>query len=139
MRRLVLALAAVVVTGVGLAVHAFAPDGFASDAAGDALYAALIYLLAALLTPRWPSWGSGSVALAWCVAVELLQLTGLPEQWGAEFRPLMLVFGTVFSATDLAFYALGVALAAGLDAVIRRSRGRGSRRPPTSVSDTTGR
>lgn len=126
MRRRILALAGIVVVVAGLSVHAFAPDGFVSDAAGDALYAALIYLLVAFLAPRWASWATGSVALAWCVAVELFQLTGLPEQWGAAFRPLMLVFGTVFSPSDLLFYALGVAVAVVVDAAVRR---RGSVRP----------
>lgn len=126
MRRLILALAGIVVVVAGLSVHAFAPDGFVSDAAGDALYAALIYLLVAFLAPRWASWATGSVALAWCVAVELFQLTGLPEQWGAAFRPLMLVFGTVFSPSDLLFYALGVAVAVVVDAAVRR---RGAVRP----------
>ncbi|WP_221583400.1 DUF2809 domain-containing protein [Microbacterium sp. G2-8] len=139
MRRLILALAALVVIAAGLSVHTLAPAGFVGDAAGDALYAALIFLLVAFVVPRWPSWASGSVALVWCVAVELFQLTGLPEQWGAAFRPLALVFGTVFSATDLLFYALGVALAAVVDSVMRRPRGRGSRTPPTSASGTTAR
>lgn len=122
MRRLILALAGIVVVIAGLSVHAFAPDGFVSDAAGDALYAVLIYLLVAFLAPRWASWATGSVALAWCVAVELFQLTGLPEQWGAAFRPLMLVFGTVFSPSDLLFYALGVAVAAIVDRACMRRR-----------------
>ncbi|WP_156761285.1 DUF2809 domain-containing protein [Microbacterium karelineae] len=138
MRRLVLAVAAVVVIAAGLSVHTFAPDGFASDAAGDALYAALIHLLVAFLAPRWPSWRSGSVAVAWCVAIELFQVTGLPAQWGAAFRPLMLVFGTVFSASDLVFYALGIGAAAAVDVIIR-CRGRGSRTHRTSGSDTTER
>ena len=107
MPRLILALAGIVVVVAGLSVHAFAPDGFVS-------------------APRWASWATGSVALAWCVAVELFQLTGLPEQWGAAFRPLMLVFGTVFSPSDLLFYALGVAVAVVVDAAVRR---RGSVRP----------
>jgi len=122
MRRLILALACIVVVVAGLSVHTFAPDGFVSDAAGDALYAALIYLLVAFLAPGWASWATGSVALAWCVAVELFQLTGFPEQWGAAFRPLMLVFGTVFSPSDLLFYALGVAVAAVVDRACMRRR-----------------
>lgn len=139
MRRLLLALAAVVVVAAGLLVHAFAPGGFVGDAAGDALYAVLIVLLVAFVVPWWPSWASGSVALAWCVAVEFFQLTGLPAQWGAVFRPIGLVLGSGFAATDLLFYALGVGIAVAADALIRRPRGRGSRTPPTSASGTTAR
>ena len=111
MRRLLIALAAVVVVAAGLGVHFLAPTGFVTDAVGDTLYAALIFLLVAFLIPSRSPWFIGAVALVWCVSVEFFQLTGLPEQWGAAFRPLMLVFGTVFSATDLLFYAAGVAIA----------------------------
>ncbi|GGH48048.1 hypothetical protein GCM10010921_25220 [Microbacterium album] len=104
----------------GLSVHALAPDGFVSDAAGDALYAALIFALGVCVAPRAPSWGVAAVALAWCTAVELFQLTGLPEAWGAAFRPLTLVFGTVFAAEDLVMYALGIAAASGIDVLVRR-------------------
>lgn len=135
MRRFILALAAVVVVAAGLTVHAFAPAGFAGDATGDALYAALIFLLVAFVVPRWPSWAAGSVALIWCVGVELFQLTGLPALWGAAFRPLTLVFGTTFSAPDLVFYALGIAVAAVVDAIVRRVRGAA----PPSASETTAR
>lgn len=117
MRRLVLVLVGAVVVVAGLGVHTLAPAGFVSDAAGDVLYAVLIHLIVAFLAPRWPSWLSGSVALAWCVAVELFQLTGIPAAWGF---PLTLVFGSGFAATDLVFYAIGVALAAGGDATMRR-------------------
>lgn len=126
MRRILLAAIALAVIAAGLAVHTLAPAGVLSDATGDALYAALIYLLVAFLVPRWPSWASGSAALAWCIAVELFQLTGLPEQWGAAFRPLLLVFGTVFSALDLVFYAAGVVCAAAIDGGIRAARRRAS-------------
>ncbi|MGI6877354.1 DUF2809 domain-containing protein [Microbacterium sp. gxy059] len=124
MRRLVLALAAVLTVAAGLAVHLLAPESVVSDAAGDVLYAVLIVLLVAFLAPRAPWWAIGSVALAWCVAVELLQLTPLPAQWGSAFPPLLLVFGTTFSAADLVFYAAGVALAAGVDGALRRARRR---------------
>ena len=67
------------------------------------------------------------------MAVELFQLTDLPEQWGAAFRPLMLVFGTVFAVTDLLFYAAGVAAAALGDGAIRRIRARRTSRADRSV------
>ena len=116
MRRVALGIAAAVVIAAGLGVHALAPAGFLSDAVGDALYAALIYLLAAIVL-RQRAW---ILALAWCVGVELFQLTGVPAQWGL---PWILVFGSGFAWTDLVFYALGIALAAGVDAAwLRRIR-----------------
>lgn len=122
MRRLVLALIAVATAATGLAVHLLAPAGAVSDAVGDILYAVLIVLLAAFLAPRAPWWATGAAALAWCFGVELLQLSPLPAQWGASFPPLRLVFGTGFSAWDLLWYTLGVALAAGIDGMLRRVR-----------------
>ena len=115
-RRAAAVVAAILVVAAGLAVSELAPAGFLSDAAGDALYAALIYVLAVSLIPRAAPWRPALGALAWCTAVELFQLTGLPEAWGATWRPLMLVFGNVFAVTDLIFYALGVALACAVDA-----------------------
>lgn len=116
MRRVTLGIAAAVVIAAGLGVHAFAPVSFVSDAVGDALYAVLIYLLAAIVLRR-RAW---IPALAWCIGVELFQLTGVPARWGA---PWTLVFGSGFAWTDLVFYALGVALAAGVDAAwLRRIR-----------------
>lgn len=119
-RRVVAAVAGAGIVVAGLCVHAFAEDGFASDATGDALYAALIYVLGVLLAPRAAGWLVAVGAMAWCTAVELFQLTALPEAWGATFAPLMLVFGTVFAPQDLALYAAGVAAAWAVDAVARR-------------------
>jgi len=124
MRRIVLALVAVATAVAGLAVHALAPLTFGGDFSADALYAVLIYLLVALLAPRWPSWVPALVAAAWCVGVEALQLTGLPEQWGLAWPPLMLVFGTVFSWWDLLAYAVGIAAACAADSLIRMTRPR---------------
>jgi hypothetical protein len=120
MRRLALALIAVLTVVAGLGVHTFAPESFVSDATGDVLYAVLIVLLVAFVVPRAPWWASGVVALTWCVGVELLQLTTLPAEWGSAFRPLSLVFGTTFSPWDLLWYTAGVALAAGTDGIVRR-------------------
>lgn len=114
MRRILLGLAAIVAIAVGLGVHALG-SGFAADAVGDALYAVLIYLLAAIVL-RGGAW---VLALAWCVGVEFLQLTGWPAAWGS---PWTLVFGSGFAWTDLVFYAVGVALAAGVDRVLLARR-----------------
>jgi len=129
MRRLVLLLVAAAIVAAGLAVHLLAPKDAVGDAIGDVLYAVLVVLLVAFAAPWAAWWGTGAVALAWCVGVELLQLTSLPASLGAAFEPLKLVLGTTFAPWDLLWYALGVVLAAGVDGALRRRGGRAVRRP----------
>ncbi|MCR2825909.1 ribosomal maturation YjgA family protein [Microbacterium sp. zg.Y909] len=123
-RRLLSAglLAATIITG--LAVHRWAPDTAASDIAGDALYALAAYLGLAMLVPEARPRVLGLVAAAWCTAVELLQLTGLPERLGTTFPPAMLLLGTVFDVRDLLVYLLMVALAMAVDAALLAASGR---------------
>ncbi|GAA4189893.1 hypothetical protein GCM10022219_06330 [Microbacterium oryzae] len=126
-RRAVLAAAAAGTVAAGLAVHVALPASPATDGLGDVLYAVLVFLLVAFAAPRARVVAVSAVALAWCVAVELLQLTGLPAAWGSAAPPLRLVLGSGFAALDLLWYAVGVALAAGADAVLRRVRAPGRR------------
>lgn len=125
-RRVALAVAAVAVVLTGLTVHALAV-GWAGAFAGDALYAVLIVLLVALLAPRAPSALVGAVAFTVCMAIELLQLTGIPARLSAAIPGAELVLGSTFQATDLIAYGVGAALAVVADLLIRR-RGAGSSR-----------
>ncbi|QLD13236.1 DUF2809 domain-containing protein [Microbacterium oleivorans] len=106
----------------GLLVHRVLPDTAASDIAGDALYALLVYLLVIAVAPRLRIRLAAAIGAAWCVAVELLQLTGLPASAGASFPPAMLVLGTVFDPRDLVVYLVTIGFAAGTDAALRRIR-----------------
>ena len=124
-RRLVAVVALAAVIVAGLVVHGVLPDTSATDIAGDALYAAAAYLALMAVAPRLPALAVGGIAGAWCVGVELFQLTGLPLAWGAAFPPAMLVLGTVFDPRDLVVYVLAVAVVTAADAVW--SRGRSSR------------
>lgn len=128
-RRLVALVLAIVVIAVGLLTR-LGPSGDLTDIAGDALYAVLIYLLVVVVAP-----GAGVVArlvfaAAWCVAIELLQLTAVPGAAAEAFAPLRLVLGTAFDVRDLVVYVAAVAVAAAADAtarrvhVIRRARAR---------------
>lgn len=91
-----------------------------ADKLGDLLYAALATFGVWLLAPRAPAVVLGGVAAAWCLAVELLQLTGLPAA-AAEVTPLArLVLGRGFDAFDLPAYALGVLVALVVVVVTRR-------------------
>ncbi|WP_426593965.1 DUF2809 domain-containing protein [Cellulomonas sp. McL0617] len=99
---------------------------------GDALYAVLVYVLVVGVVPRVRVTRAAPVALGICVAVELFQLTGLPATIVATRPSARYVLGTTFHAPDLLAYAVGVALAAGLDLAIARLRDRGTRRRRTT-------
>ena len=115
-RRVAAALLLLGVIAAGLVVHGVLPDTAATDIAGDALYAVAAYLAVVLLVPRLPALAVGAIAAAWCIAVELFQLTGLPLEWAARFPPAVLVFGTVFDPRDLVVYVVTIAAVTALDA-----------------------
>lgn len=127
-RRVTAGAVLAVVIAAGLVVHAALPDTAATDIAGDLLYAVAAYAALIVVAPRLPSVVVGAVALAWCVAVELLQLTGIPFALGVRFPPAMLVLGTVFDPRDLLVYAAALAVATtadlGIRSVARRWRSR---------------
>jgi hypothetical protein len=118
-RRIACAAALVVVIAMGLGTRFALPPSPFADIAGDALYAVAAYLAVALIAPRLGSAWSAGIAIAWCVGVELLQLTGIPAGLGAVFPPARLVLGTGFDPRDLVVYTVAVLVVAGLDAGIR--------------------
>lgn len=107
-RRLLLAAALVIV--LGLATHLFG-RGPVADAAGDALYAVMIYLVVAAAFPRARFLTVGLAAAGICVAIELFQLTGLPGAWAEAFWPVRLVLGVGFDVRDLIAYVAGACAA----------------------------
>lgn len=119
-RRLVAAVLLLLTVVAGLMVHTAAPDGAASDIAGDALYAIAVYLAVVVVAPRLRVVLVAVIATAWCTFVELFQLTGVPAALGAEFPPIMLVLGTVFDARDLVIYLVAVGVVALTDGVLAR-------------------
>ncbi|MFF7681236.1 DUF2809 domain-containing protein [Microbacterium sp. NPDC007973] len=123
-RRLAAVLALAVVVAAGLAVHRLMPSSVASDVAGDALYAAAAYTGLVLLLPRARPPVLAAGAAAWCVAVELLQLTGVPITLAERMPVAALVLGSGFDARDLVVYVLAVASALGVDGVVTRVRAR---------------
>lgn len=125
--RVRLAVAGVVVVAAGLAVHAVGGPGAAADVAGDVLYAVLVALIARFLAPRARPWAPAAVALAFCAAIELLQLTWIPGRAASAFPPAALVLGSGFDARDLAAYLLGVVLGAALAELLRRYPRRGTK------------
>lgn len=117
-RRLVALTALVVLVAAGLVVAKVLPSSVTTDVAGDALYAAAVYTGLVLLLPRARRVILGVAAIAWCVLVELLQLTGLPVALAERVPPIALVLGTGFDARDLVVYASAVLVAAAADAAV---------------------
>jgi len=118
-RRRRLLIAAVLVIAAGLAVHLIG-SGPAADFSGDALYAALIYLVIAVVFARAAPWVIGVSAIVVCGLIELFQLTGLPGVWAEAFWPVRLVLGVGFDGRDLIAYAVGAALATACDLIAGR-------------------
>jgi len=115
-RRVVAGSVLVALVGVGLVVARGLPDSVATDVAGDALYAVAAYTALVLVWPRARRVVLAAVATGWCVAVELLQLSGLPADL-AQHAPLVpLVLGSGFDPRDLAVYPLAVVVALAVDA-----------------------
>jgi hypothetical protein len=112
---LLLAIATVV---AGLATRAFRgvlPDAIGAYA-GDVLWAAMVYLLIAVLWNRAPIRRVAAGAAIFSLAIELSQLYHAP--WISAVRQTRLgglVLGFGFLWSDLACYAAGIALAAALD------------------------
>ena len=124
--RTVLVLLAGVVVLAGVGARAVLPAA-AGGPAGDALYATLVVVLAALVRPSAPTWALAGAGFAVCVAIELFQLTGVPATLGEHWPPARLALGTTFAATDLVRYAAGAAVGGGLVALALRRRARAAR------------
>lgn len=126
-RRIAAGVGLAVVITCGLLVHGALPDTAATDIVGDALYAAAAYLGVVLLAPRLSPLAVSALAAAWCVAVELLQLTALPGAVVSAFRPAVLLLGTAFDPRDLVVYVAAVAALLAGDAGLTAARRRADR------------
>lgn len=93
---------------------------------GDALYAILIYLLLSLAWIRGAIWQKAAAAGAIVLAIEVFQLTLIPERLArsssAALRLAAVALGTKFSWRDIAAYAVGIAAFALLDRYVIGSR-----------------
>lgn len=118
-----LLVVAVVVVSAGLLVRAV--PGAPGDAGGGILYAILLFVLVAVLIPAAPAVRVGAISFAVCVAVELLQLTGLPAIAAELVPPVRYVLGSTFAASDLVAYLGGTAITVIVD---RRTTRRTARR-----------
>ncbi len=105
----------------GLGVRAVAGGEFAK-CAGDALYTVLLYTLVLLFAPRARPARAAVWAAALSWAVELFQLTGLPDAWGRSSTLARLVLGSTFNPPDLLWYLVGAGGAVLLHRVARTVR-----------------
>jgi hypothetical protein len=122
-RRPALILAVAAVIAAGLAVR-YVPLGLPAGVvkyAGSTLWGAMVYGLVACLRPAMPVGRLALIALGVSAAVEFFRLVQTP--WLDAFRLTLagqLLLGRVFSLWNMLAYAVGIAVAAALDAVSRR-------------------
>jgi hypothetical protein len=119
--RVALVLSVCAVIAIGLGVHAI--DGAAAAFVADSLYTVLVYLLLRTVFVRARLSVLALAAFAFSALIEVLQLSGLPEQWGNAFPPVRLVLGASFSAIDLVAYAIGALVIWLLDCAVLRVLG----------------
>lgn len=119
--RIAFAIAACAVIAIGLVLHT--AEGPVAAFVADSLYTVLVYLILRLVFARARRWMLAVVAFAFSALVEVLQLTGLPEQWGDAFAPARLLLGASFSAVDLLSYAIGALAVWSVDNVVLRVLG----------------
>ena len=112
-------IAGAVVIGLGLAGRML--PGALGDVVGGMLYAVLVYLALALISPTRKAWRLALIAAGIGVAIEAAQLTGLPAELASVFPPARLVFGSTFVVSDLLIAVVGAALAPLTDLVTRPS------------------
>src|SRR5690349_16221273 len=92
---------------VALAIRATA-TGVLQNASGTALYASMVYVAIVFLAPRIRPVPAGVIAVAFCWAVEVSQLSGVPAYLSARSIVARLVLGVAFDPADLAWYPVGV-------------------------------
>lgn len=112
-KRAVYLLATAAVMLLGLSSRAFADSlpSFWAEHAGDALWAAMVYLLLRTLLPDYRTWTCALGALLFSFGIEFSQL--YRAQWLDALRSATLgalVLGQGFLAIDLARYAAGIAI-----------------------------
>ena len=121
--RLLYAFLVVLTIALGLASRKFSfllPPLLAKNA-GDVLYATMAFWLVGFLLPHLSTVRTALAAMGFCVGIEFLKFA----PWLAAVRHSRagaLVLGSGFHVSNMVCYAVGVALAASLEMVLRRTR-----------------
>lgn len=133
--RIAALLATTIALGLSSRRYADALPAFVAAYAGDALWAAMVFWIAALLSPRSRTRTLSSVALGISFAVELSQLYHAP--WIDNLRETRLgalALGHGFLWSDLVCYAAGAGSAALIDiaflSLAESQRHRGNAKKP---------
>lgn len=105
--RLLGLLGAALALAVAFAIRAV-DDGALRQYSGTALYASMIYAGVYVLRPRTTPLVAGAAAIAWCWAVELAQLTGIPAELSSRSLLARYALGVTFDPVDLVWYPVGV-------------------------------
>ncbi|GHJ44137.1 hypothetical protein Cs7R123_14790 [Catellatospora sp. TT07R-123] len=105
--RVLAVVSAAAFLAVALAIRALW-DGPVEQFSGTALYASMVYAGVYLLWPRCRPWTAGAVAVAFCWAVEVSQLSGVPAYLSARSLLARLALGVQFDPVDLLWYPVGV-------------------------------
>jgi hypothetical protein len=114
------AVAAVaLILGLAFGIRAW-HDGPVEQYSGTALYASMIYAGVFVLWPLMPAVRAGLVAVGFCWAMELFQLTGIPAALSARSLLARLALGVQFDGVDLAWYPVGVVPLVVLHLLVRR-------------------
>ncbi|WP_448808048.1 DUF2809 domain-containing protein [Agromyces bauzanensis] len=93
----------------------------AVDLAGSVLYVVFLGLLMLVVMPSLPALVVGPAAFATAAAIELLQLTEVPQAIVDAVPPARLVFGSAFDPLDLVGYAAGAVVLVVVKRLIARS------------------
>ena len=122
-RRLAFVVLALCTIALGLWVHgSIALGETARDVVGDALWATMIAWWIGALTPRSRLAARSAAAFGICLTVELSQLLHTASLDSVRETALgRLVLGSGFDPRDVAAYAVGVALAAACERMVRAS------------------
>lgn len=125
---------------LGLALRGFGlPLGlpvFLVKYGGSALWAAMVYQIVAGLAPRAAAGRSAGAAFVIAVAVEASRLIHTPALDAFRLTlPGALLLGRIFAFANIAAYALGVALAAAVDAALRPPADAGAGPAPVILFD----
>lgn len=107
---------------------------------GDALWAVAVFLCLALVRPAMRTWQMAALALVTAWVDEFAQMIQVP--WLVALRattPGHLILGSGFDPIDLLAYAVGIAVVATFDQLLRRPREGGGQRRPSIRQNTLSR
>ena len=98
----------------------FSSPEFIKNQAGDACWAALVYLVLSLLMPQKLVLQRAVTVIVWAFAIEMSQLYHAPRIDSLRQTTLgRLVLGFDFTAMDLVRYTVGILCCAVLESVLR--------------------